>query len=108
MTSGGKRLATIAADVTVPEVSRMRRLSARNRSISPSILGLATGFKDLDQGLGLDVVPGVSVTHSKSYVNATSETDTEPSVDLYYRITPALTGSLTINTDFSATVVDVT
>lgn len=79
---------------------------SRNRSISPSIVGLATGFKDLDQGLGLDVVPGVSVTHSKSYVNATSETNTEPSVDLYYRITPAVTGSLTINTDFSATVVD--
>src|ERR1700753_3207902 len=34
MMSGGKRFATIAADVTVPEVKRMRRLSARNRSIS--------------------------------------------------------------------------
>ena len=34
MMSGGKRFATIAADVTVPEVSRMRRLSARSRSIS--------------------------------------------------------------------------
>jgi len=34
MMSAGKRFATIAADVTVPEVSRMRRLSARRRSIS--------------------------------------------------------------------------
>jgi hypothetical protein len=34
MMSGGKRFATIAADVTVPDVSRMRRLSARSRSIS--------------------------------------------------------------------------
>ena len=31
---------------------------------------------------------------------------TEPSLDLFYRITPAITGSLTINTDFSATEVD--
>jgi hypothetical protein len=79
---------------------------SRNRSISPSIVGLATGLEGLDQGLGLDVVPGVSVTHSKSYVNATTETNAEPSLDLYYRITPAITGSLTVNTDFSATVVD--
>ena len=34
MTSGGNRLATTAADVTVPEVSRIRRFSARNFSIS--------------------------------------------------------------------------
>src|SRR5579883_3398431 len=34
MTSGGKRFATIAAEVTVPEVSRMRILSARSRSIN--------------------------------------------------------------------------
>ena len=34
MTSAGNRLATIAAEVTVPEVSRMRILSARSFSIS--------------------------------------------------------------------------
>src|SRR6266566_559466 len=33
MMSAGKRLATIAAEVTVPEVSRMRRFSARSLSI---------------------------------------------------------------------------
>jgi hypothetical protein len=39
-------------------------------------------------------------------VNASTETDTEPSLDVYYRVTPALTAALTINTDFSATEVD--
>jgi hypothetical protein len=34
MISAGNRLATIAADVTVPDVSRMRMLNARNRSIN--------------------------------------------------------------------------
>src|SRR4051812_10521983 len=34
MTSGGKRFATTAAEVTVPEVSRMRKLRSRSRSIS--------------------------------------------------------------------------
>ena len=33
VTSAGKRFATIAAEVTVPEVSRMRRFSARSFSI---------------------------------------------------------------------------
>jgi Domain of unknown function (DUF5916)/Carbohydrate family 9 binding domain-like len=79
---------------------------SRNRQISPSIVGLATGFKELDKGIGLDVVPGVAVTHRQTHATSTSETDTEPSLDLFYRITPALTGSLTFNTDFSATEVD--
>jgi hypothetical protein len=34
MISGGKRFATIAADVTVPDVKRMPMWSARSRSIS--------------------------------------------------------------------------
>ncbi len=79
---------------------------SRNRSISPSIVGVATGFRDLDKGVGLDVVPGLAVTHRRSYVTAAEETDTEPSLDLYYRVTPALTAALTLNTDFSATEVD--
>src|SRR5215510_8153293 len=33
MTSGGKRFATTAAEVTVPEVRRIRRLRSRSRSI---------------------------------------------------------------------------
>ena len=36
MTSGGNRCATIAADVTVPDVTSTRMLSARRRSISGS------------------------------------------------------------------------
>jgi len=34
MMSAGKRFATMVADVTVPEVRRMRMFSARKRSIS--------------------------------------------------------------------------
>ncbi|MEQ1580637.1 MAG: DUF5916 domain-containing protein [Steroidobacteraceae bacterium] len=79
---------------------------SRSRSISPAIVGVAEGFKDLDPGVGLDVVPGVAVTRRKSYATGTAQTDTEPSIDLYYRVTPALTASLTVNTDFSATEVD--
>ncbi len=33
-------------------------------------------------------------------------TDTDPSLDVFYKLTPSLTTALTINTDFSATEVD--
>src|SRR5262249_1826812 len=35
-----------------------------------------------------------------------SDTDVDPSLDVFYRITPSLNASLTINTDFSATEID--
>lgn len=60
----------------------------------------------MDQGLGLDIVPSVSVQNSRSYDPDDSDFNVEPSLDAYYRITPSLNGSLTFNTDFSATEVD--
>jgi Domain of unknown function (DUF5916)/Carbohydrate family 9 binding domain-like len=79
---------------------------SRNRNTDPSTSGSAVGFEGLDQGLGLDVVPSVSVRQRHYFNPADRRTDTEPSIDLFYKITPSLTGSLTINTDFSATDVD--
>jgi hypothetical protein len=79
---------------------------SRNRTWNPGIVGAVEGLRGMDQGIGLDIVPGLSSTHRKSYVNAASSTETDPSLDLYYRITPSLSGSLTVNTDFSATEVD--
>ncbi len=78
----------------------------RNRRWDPSSAGLAVGFEGLEQGIGLDVVPSASMTDARSYATGESESDFEPSLDLVYKITPALNGSLTINTDFSATEVD--
>jgi len=78
----------------------------RNRSYNPSISGLATGFEGLDQGIGLDIVPSISVVEQKFYDPGDSQSETNPSLDVYYRLTPSLNGSLTFNTDFSATEVD--
>jgi hypothetical protein len=58
-------------------------------------------------GAGLDVVPGLSVTPRKSFVNAACTTEIDPSPDISCRITPSLTGSIAINTDFPATEVEV-
>ncbi len=79
---------------------------ARNRTFNPSIVGVAAGIRDIDPGIGLDVVPSVAANHGRVYSSGSKTTDVEPSLDLYYRVTPALTAALTVNTDFSATEVD--
>jgi len=90
------------------EQSKQERMAwvSRNRQQTPAISGSAIGFQELDQGRGLDVVPSVSVNDGKDFSIASTETDLEPSLDVFYRITPSLNGSLTFNTDFSATEVD--
>ena len=79
---------------------------SRTRDQNPGIAGTVTGFQRLRQGLGLDVVPSLSVRESRHFAPAGSESFTEPSVDVFYKFTPALTGVLTLNTDFSATEID--
>lgn len=79
---------------------------SRNRSYNASILGSATGFEGMDQGVGLDVVPALTVNRQKTFVPSNTENNFEPSLDVFYKVTPSLNASLTINTDFSATEVD--
>jgi hypothetical protein len=79
---------------------------SRNRQYNPSVSGLAIGFENLNQGMGLDVVPSASVRRTKIFATGASDSDLEPSLDLVYKLTPQLNGSLTFNTDFSATEVD--
>ena len=79
---------------------------SRNRTYNPSILGTATGFEGMDQGAGLDIVPSVSFSELKRFASGTSEANLDPSLDLFYRVTPSLNASLTVNTDFSAAEVD--
>ena len=91
------------------EVARkVERISwvSRNRTIDPSASGEIYGLEELDTGLGLDVVPSVSLGQRKDFDEASSETAFEPSLDVFYKITPSMNGSLTINTDFAATEVD--
>jgi hypothetical protein len=79
---------------------------SRNRTYNASILGTATGLTGMDQGRGLDIVTSVSLNHQKTYSPSDNEIHAEPSLDVFYRVTPSLNASLTINTDFSATEVD--
>ena len=79
---------------------------SRNRNSDPSTSGTVVGLTGLEQGVGLDIVPSLSVSERRPFDGSASTTDTDPSLDVFYKITPSLTGALTINTDFSATEVD--
>jgi len=79
---------------------------SRNRAQNPAVSGQAIGFQDLNQGIGLDIVPSISTSRQKDYSLASNESELDPSLDVFYRLTPSLSGSLTFNTDFSATEVD--
>ena len=92
-----------------------RRLARNNETIgwlsrtqaqNPGVAGVANGFYGLEQGRGLDIVPSVSAGASRDYATDRTDNNSEPSVDIFYKFTPAVTGVLTLNTDFSATEVD--
>ncbi|MCG7546169.1 carbohydrate binding family 9 domain-containing protein [Pseudoalteromonas sp. MM17-2] len=59
-----------------------------------------SGLMGLKQGLGIEAKP------SLAYKRNQSESDLAPSLDLLYKLTPSLSGMLTLNTDFSGTEVD--
>ena len=77
-----------------------------NRSYNPSIVGVATGLQGMDQGLGLDVVPSFTLNQRRTFNPGDKDNNFDPSLDVFYRLTPSLNAALTINTDFSATEVD--
>jgi hypothetical protein len=79
---------------------------SRNRNTDPSTSGIVVGLEGLEQGRGLDVVPSVSVSDRRIVGASEGDSELDPSLDVFYKITPNMTGTLTLNTDFSATEVD--
>ncbi len=78
---------------------------SRNRTYNPSIVGQMIGLRGINQGIGLDVRPSITL-NKKGGVTDTDLISSEPSLDIFYKFTPSLNGTLTINTDFSSTEVD--
>jgi hypothetical protein len=68
--------------------------------------GRIGGIKGVDDGHGVEAQ--LFVTGSSAYDWETDETDfaVDPSANIFYKITPSLTGSLTLNTDFSDAPLD--
>jgi hypothetical protein len=80
--------------------------NSRNRNTDLSTMGDVIGISQIEQGRGLDVVPSVSVRDRRAIGPIPGESETEPSLDVFYKITTQLNAALTVNTDFSATEVD--
>lgn len=64
------------------------------------------GIGGVRQGLGLDVVPSATLVHRSNVAPGQQDVELQPSADLFYRLTPSLTGALTLNSDFSTAEVD--
>ena len=77
-----------------------------NRDVNPGATGVISGLTGLQQGVGLDIVPSVVAGQSEDFETGTTDSEADPSLDVFYNFTPSLTGVLTLNTDFSATEVD--
>lgn len=82
---------------------------SRNGQVNPTVSGEAHGLDGLSQGIGLDVTPSVSLNHFTAPQHprtVSQDVDLNASMDLSYKLTPALNALITINTDFTATEVD--
>ena len=81
----------------------------RNQSIlRPQDAGIITGLSDLNQGLGIEVVP-YGVTKGTREWTGTERVDNatvDGGFDISYNITPNLRSSATVNTDFAEAEVD--
>ncbi len=80
--------------------------SSFNRNLNPTTTGVISGIHDIRQGVGLDIVPSIAAATTRDYVRGSKGNRFDPSLNVFYKVTPNLTGVLTLNTDFSATEVD--
>jgi hypothetical protein len=77
--------------------------------------GLLTGMKGVGSGLGLDIVPSLSLGYENGTLRDLSKPPVErkiddfeakPSGDVFYKLLPSLTATLTANTNFGETEAD--
>ncbi len=90
----------------IPRKREKMAWTSYGRAVNLSSTGVLSGFENLRQGRGLDVIPSIIVAGNRNYSTSADDTSTDPSLDVFYNFTPSLTGVLTFNTDFSATEVD--
>ena len=69
-------------------------------------IGRLSGIENTQVGRGLDIEGFVTAGAVYDWDSRDAETTLEPSANLYYRFTPGLTGTVTLNTDFSDMSLD--
>ena len=80
--------------------------SSHDRQDWPAYSGEVNGIENIEQGVGLDVVPSINLSQQRDLVLGGDSSGFEPSLDVRYRITPSLSATFTLNTDFSTAEVD--
>jgi len=80
--------------------------SSHDRQDWPAYSGEVSGIENIEQGVGLDVVPSINLSQQRDLVLGGDSSGFEPSLDVRYRLTPSLSATLTLNTDFSTAEVD--
>jgi len=68
--------------------------------------GRLSGIDDVSSGIGLEVQAFARGTATRDWVLDDTDIDFDPSGNVFYKITPSLTGSLTFNTDFADAPLD--
>jgi len=88
------------------EEARWATPTPKIRFFSVANAGTLHGLDGLEQGIGIDLKPfGVlDYTHPSGGVG--EDLDPDAGLDLFYRVTPAVKLSLSVNTDFAETEVD--
>lgn len=73
-----------------------------------SEIGSITGIRDINRGLGLDVQAFGKMNYKRDWMQRPRDDSFTPeaSGNIFYKITPSLTGTLTLNTDFSDSPLD--
>jgi hypothetical protein len=88
------------------ETARWSAFDLNKRLFEIGEAGIIENLVGLQQGLGLDVKPSGIVRHIRDHIEDHESTKVEPSLDIFYKVTPSLTTALTLNTDFAETEVD--
>lgn len=97
------------AQRTIARKNEIVRWTAASRNKHVTAMGDAGrigNLAGLRQGLGLALVPSATLKLARNHQRARTTAHFEPSLDLFYQATPAVTLSFTLNTDFAETEVD--
>ncbi len=96
------------------EESRWASWRLNKFPLDMSEAGTLTGIEGIVPGIGLDLIPSGAIGGFRERkvdslsgdVSHRNYSTVDPSLDVFYKITPSITGALTFNTDFSDADVD--
>jgi len=87
------------------ESARWSDWQPQNFISSMGVAGTLEGIRGLDQGLGFELTPGMTIRR-RDERGVEDRFEFDPTFDGYYKVLPSVTASVTANTDFGQVEVD--